>query len=136
MVDISVDGIGKANDEIGHLLLSEVLQLVALAASQSVTLQDTYRMVRMLRLSALRIAPWPASLCPTILHSLMTIAAGLTTAPLHFFDFCGVDSALILPRIDKWSCPKAYTVCCWLKWDPDQLDLQGVLTLITRHNPS
>ena len=37
--------------------------------------------------------------------------------PGAFFEFQGPQPALVIPPMDHWPCPKAYTICMWIRWD-------------------
>ena len=37
--------------------------------------------------------------------------------PGAFFEFQGPQPALVIPPMEHWPCPKAYTICMWIRWD-------------------
>ena len=37
--------------------------------------------------------------------------------PGAFFEFQGPQPALVIPPMEHWPCPKAYTLCMWIRWD-------------------
>ena len=37
--------------------------------------------------------------------------------PSAFFEFQGPQPALVIPPMEHWPCPKAYTICMWIRWD-------------------
>ena len=37
--------------------------------------------------------------------------------PSAFFEFQGPQPALVIPPMETWPCPKAYSICMWIRWD-------------------
>ena len=44
-------------------------------------------------------------------------ATSLFPPPSAFFEFQGPQPALVIPPMERWPFPKAYTICMWLRWD-------------------
>ena len=44
-------------------------------------------------------------------------SASLFPPPSAFFEFQGPQPALVIPPMERWPFPKAYTICMWLRWD-------------------
>lgn len=76
-------------------------------------------------------APLPTGHTGSVLSSTESVTftalpegTDIFSSPSYFFEFCGgLNSALILPRIDKWPFVKAYHFSAWIKWSPDE---QGI----------
>ena len=44
-------------------------------------------------------------------------SASLFPPPSAFFEFQGPQPALVIPPMERWPFPKAYTICMWLRWE-------------------
>ena len=56
--------------------------------------------------------------------------------PGAFFEFQGPQPALVIPPMDRWPFPKAYTICLWLRWDHDaQQPLHTLPAYPASHHP-
>ena len=117
-------------------IVCKLFFLLSSVASEHMNVRDLKRLFRILRRVVERKSP--PLLCRLMLSSLADMASSSSAAghacyvsptanpslplprpPSRCFDFSGTQSALALPPLEKWPCPKGYTVCMWIRWEAE-----------------